>query len=149
MGFMKPNRTGPGEEITYLYRSSNITYKEFINLKPKSRVAAGLSLESHAARCAERFGIPFRIVQRAQYVRQAMWHTISADDLSYCSQLILVHELEKLLDEDMTEDEKAELEDAETVCRRFLAWDLEDREGLRECDVKAKLAEVLGKGSID
>lgn len=33
------------------------------------RVAEGLSLDSHAAKCAEMFGIPLRLVRRAQYVR--------------------------------------------------------------------------------
>jgi len=42
----------------------------------------------------------------------------------------------------MTDAEKLDLEDAEAVCRRFLAWNLnESEDGL---DVKAKLAEVLG-----
>jgi DNA mismatch repair protein MSH5 len=34
-----------------------------------NRVAEGLSLDSHAAKCAEIFGVPTRIVQRAQHVR--------------------------------------------------------------------------------
>ncbi|KAG1751159.1 DNA mismatch repair protein MutS [Suillus lakei] len=42
----------PGEKITYLYR-----------------VSPGLSCNSHAAQCAMMFGLPSRIVQRAQYVR--------------------------------------------------------------------------------
>lgn len=46
------------------------------------------------------------------------------------------------MDEEMTEGEKAELVDAEQVCKRFLEWDLDDRsEGL---DVRAKLRWVLG-----
>lgn len=36
------------------------------------RVVEGLSLDSHAAKCAEIFGIPSRMVQRAQYVRSAV-----------------------------------------------------------------------------
>ncbi|KAF8627457.1 hypothetical protein AX17_006270 [Amanita inopinata Kibby_2008] len=102
----------PGEKITYLYR-----------------VAEGLSLESHAAKCAEIFGIPSRVVQRAQYV----------------SRLISTHELGKLLDEGMTEKEQLDLEDAEDVCRRFLSWDLEDNRVLVKGGVKVKLAEVLGR----
>lgn len=37
-----------------------------------SRVAEGLSLESQAAKCAEIFGIPSRIVKRAQYVTSVL-----------------------------------------------------------------------------
>ncbi|KAF8631396.1 hypothetical protein AX15_002404 [Amanita polypyramis BW_CC] len=109
-----PFEIRPGEKITYLYR-----------------VAEGLSLESHAAKCAEIFGIPSRIVQRAQYV----------------SELISMHELGRLLDEEMTDEERIDLQDAEAVCRRFLAWDLGDNQGLGEGGVKAKLAAVLGRSN--
>ncbi|KAK0187908.1 DNA mismatch repair protein MutS [Armillaria mellea] len=67
-----------GEKITYLYR-----------------VAEGLSLVSHAAKCAEIFGLPSRVVERAQYV----------------SKMISNHELSRLLDEEMTEEEHKDLED--------------------------------------
>lgn len=103
---------GPGEKITYLYR-----------------VAQGLALDSHAAKCAEIFGVPRRVVQRAQYV----------------TQLLSTHSLGKLLDEDMTEAERADLEEAEAVCRRFLAWDFTERDPARKGSVKERLAEVLGK----
>ncbi|TFK28044.1 hypothetical protein FA15DRAFT_107923 [Coprinopsis marcescibilis] len=89
------------------------------------RVAPGLSLDSHAAQCASIFGIPPRIVARAQHV----------------SELISRHEIVKLLDEEITEKEKRDLRDAEAVCRRFLDWNLDDREGV---DVKGKLCRVLG-----
>ncbi|KAJ6508696.1 muts domain V-domain-containing protein [Mycena sanguinolenta] len=98
-----------GEKITYLYR-----------------VAEGLSLDSHAAKCAEIFGVPSRIVQRAQHV----------------SHLISAHELGKLLDEEMTDKEREDLADAEAVCRRFLQWNLEGDGG---GNVKGRLAEVLGR----
>ena len=59
-------------------------------------------------------------------------------DLSY---LLSMHEIGQLLDEDMTEDEKVELAEAEEICRKFLAWDLEtETEG-----VKARLAVTLGR----
>jgi DNA mismatch repair protein MSH5 len=45
------NSSTKGESITYLYRAVN-----------------GLALESYAARCAELFGVPAHVVQRAQYV---------------------------------------------------------------------------------
>ncbi|KAH8825333.1 DNA mismatch repair protein MutS [Flagelloscypha sp. PMI_526] len=96
------------EAITYLYR-----------------VAEGLSLDSRAAQCAEIFGIPSRIVDRAQYV----------------SFLLSTHELGRLLDEDMTKKEKDELEEAEEVCRRFLAWDLNGV--AQEKDAKEMLQTIL------
>ena len=43
----------------------------------------------------------------------------------------------------MKPEEKTELEDAETVFRRLLDWNIEDREGTQ--DVQGKLAEVLGR----
>ncbi|KAJ7935731.1 DNA mismatch repair protein MutS [Mycena leptocephala] len=102
-----------GEKITYLYR-----------------VAEGLSLDSHAAKCAEIFGVPSRIVQRAQHV----------------SHLISTHELGKLLDEEMTDKEREDLADAEAVCRKFLQWNLEGDGG---GNVKGRLAEVLGRKEED
>ena len=58
-----------------------------------------------------------------------------------------MHELGRLLDEEMTDKERLDLEDAEAICRRLLSWDLEDSQGLGEAGVKAKLAEVLGRNS--
>ncbi|KAI0052711.1 hypothetical protein FA95DRAFT_1664395 [Auriscalpium vulgare] len=98
-----------GQQITYLYR-----------------VANGLALDSHAARCAALFGVPAHIVQRAQYVHR----------------LLANHEIAQLLDEGMTDTEVQDLEDAEEVCRRFLKWDLED--ATQGDDVHERLAEVLG-----
>lgn len=55
----------------------------------------------------------------------------------------------------MTEEERLDLEDAESVCRRFLAWDLDlqlqesgqmDTGGIS--DVKTRLHEVLGRDVI-
>ncbi|KAK7056881.1 hypothetical protein VNI00_002598 [Paramarasmius palmivorus] len=97
------------EEITFLYKA-----------------AEGLSLESHAAKCAEICGVPIRIVRRAQQV----------------SEMLSNHEINRLLDEGMTEKEKEDLEEAEVICRRFLAWDIQGDDGE---DVKRKLGEVLGK----
>ncbi|KAJ7610685.1 DNA mismatch repair protein MutS [Mycena rosella] len=85
-------------------------------------VAEGLSLDSHAAKCAEIFGVPARIVQRAQHVR-------------------CVYDFAE-----MTDKERADLEDAEAVCRRFLQWNLEGDGG---GNVKVRLAEVLGRKDED
>ncbi|CAK5284093.1 unnamed protein product [Mycena citricolor] len=96
------------QKITYLYR-----------------VCEGLSLQSSAAKCAEIFGVPTRIVQRAEHV----------------SHLISTHELGQLLDEEMTDAEREDLADAEAVCRRFLEWKLEGDGGGH---VQARLGFVLG-----
>ena len=110
------------------------------------RVGKGLGLNSHAATCAKIFGIPGHIVRRAQYVRYAarppftpLRKTVS------CSHLLSIHELGVLLDEEMTDEEKADLEDAEEVCRRFLAWDLEASRGDVTGIIKEKFAQVLGR----
>lgn len=50
------------------------------------------------------------------------------------------HNLPRLLDEDMTEEEKTELEEGEAVCRRFLEWDLKADDD----DVKRRLHAILG-----
>ncbi|KAF8798995.1 hypothetical protein BYT27DRAFT_7177307 [Phlegmacium glaucopus] len=107
-------KVGPGEKITYLYR-----------------VAEGLSLDSHAAKCAELFGVPTRMMKRAQYVT----HVLST------------HELGRLLDEGMSEAECLELEEAEVVCRRFLGWDLKAEAEREDGRVKMKLGQVLGRDS--
>ena len=57
------------------------------------------------------------------------------------SDLISKHEVVQLMDEEMTGEEVADLAEAEAICKRFLEWDLEDRQGL---DIKAKLRWVLG-----
>jgi len=43
----------------------------------------------------------------------------------------------------MTEKERLDLEDAEAVCRRFLAWDLDAPE--QAADAKTMLAQSLGR----
>lgn len=102
-------KTDSGEKITYLFK-----------------VAEGLSLNSHAGKCAILCGLPDRIVERAEYV----------------SELISQHEINRLLDEGMNEKEREELRAAEEICRRFLAWQLDEKDG--KC-VKDKLAEILGR----
>ncbi|KAJ7644219.1 DNA mismatch repair protein MutS [Roridomyces roridus] len=106
----------PDAPITFVHMQVMFSSSSGNVLDPrcKSGVAEGLCLDSHAARCAEMFGVPSRIVQRAQHV----------------SHLISTHELGQLLDEEMTEKEREDLADAEVVCRRFLQWNLEgDGEG--------------------
>lgn len=57
------------------------------------------------------------------------------------SKLLSNHEIVQLLDEEMTEEEEQDLRDAEAVCKRFLQWDLDDKDGK---GVKERLKEVLG-----
>lgn len=114
-----------------------------------SRVAEGLSLDSHAAKCAELFGVPAPIVDRAQYVRRGgtygFAHVVRLTRV-YFSKLLSTHQLGRLLDEGMTEAECVELKDAEAICRRFLAWDLEkSEEDICEGEAKKKLGEILGR----
>ncbi|KZP31496.1 hypothetical protein FIBSPDRAFT_907696 [Athelia psychrophila] len=107
----------PGESITYLYR-----------------VAEGLSLDSHAAKCAERFGVPTRVVNRARYV----------------TQLLSAHEIGMLLDEDMDAMEKDELAEAEAVCRRFLGCELGPEAETRGVGgKKGELVAVLGNLEVE
>lgn len=58
------------------------------------------------------------------------------------SGLLAAHELEKLLDEDMTEEEARELEEAEAIGRKFLAWDLSDEAAIDK-PPKEFVAEIL------
>ncbi|OSD07423.1 hypothetical protein PYCCODRAFT_1463684 [Trametes coccinea BRFM310] len=108
------NRTvlARGDKITYLYK-----------------VANGFSLHSHAITCAELFGVPRRVTQRASHV----------------SQLLARHEICQLLDEDMSDSERHSLEEAEEVCRRFLAWDLSPLNQKRDEPVREALARILGR----
>lgn len=58
------------------------------------------------------------------------------------SRLVAAHEVGSLLDEKMTDEERADLEDAEEVVKRFLQWDINEAD-----DVRAKLKEVLNRGA--
>ena len=64
------------------------------------------------------------------------------------SALFTAHELEKLLDEDMTEEEARELEEVEAIGRRFLAWDLNDETAM-DRPPKEFFAEILGMTNDD
>lgn len=69
---------GPGEKITYLYKYANemnlsIALRLIVR-SLDSRVANGLCFNSHAAKCAEIFGVPQRVVERARYVTCVQLH---------------------------------------------------------------------------
>jgi DNA mismatch repair protein MSH5 len=112
----------------------------------------GLSLESHAARCAQLFGVPAHVVQRAQYVTYVFcrriknlrrWLTQLA--LTLARELLSAHELPRLLDEAISKEEQLDMNLAEAVCQRFLEWDLRTQEASMG-EVRTRLAQVLGRG---
>jgi DNA mismatch repair protein MSH5 len=120
------------------------------------RAVNGLSLESHAARCAQLFGIPAHVVQRAQYVTYVPYSRLKGSILFLMMihsnlvllptrrELLSVHELPKLLDEAISEEEQLDMDLASAVCQRFLEWDLETQEASFG-EVRARLAQVLGR----
>ena len=121
------------------------------------RAVRGLSLESHAARCAQLFGVPAHVVQRAQYVTYVPDDRLYCKDLddhdsvpsflvfvAICRELLSLHELPKLLDEAISEEEQLDMDLASAVCERFLEWDLETQE-ISSGQVRTKLAQVLGQ----
>ena len=64
------------------------------------------------------------------------------------SAVFAAHELEQLLDEDMTEREARELEETEAIGRRFLAWSLNDETEMNQ-PPKEFVAEILGMTKED
>ena len=118
------------------------------------RVVPGISCDSHAAQCAEIYGIPQRLADRARHVRYVSSTTnrpayVRTNSLTLPhSNLLSMHELLQLLDEDMSQDEIQDLEDAQEVFRRFLAWDIQkelEQDEVQSGTVKEKLAKVLGR----
>jgi hypothetical protein len=59
-------------------------------------------------------------------------------------ELLSVHELPKLLDEAISEEEQLDMDLASAVCQQFLEWDLETQEASFG-EVRARLAQVLGR----
>jgi DNA mismatch repair protein MSH5 len=127
------------------------------------RAVSGLSLESHAARCAQLFGVPAHVVQRAQYVTYVSYDRLYRKYLdedepvplilvfvAIHRELLSLHELPKLLDEAISEEEQLDMDLASAVCQRFLEWDLETQEASLG-EVRERLAQVLGRdvGSAD
>lgn len=111
-------------------------------------MAKGLELNSFAAMCAQLFGLPQQVVQRAQHVRydgaiqdKHFWLFL------FSSHLLSTHELGRLLDEDMTDKERLEFEEAEEVCRKFLAWDFDTAKDDSRGNIKEILGKVLGRNT--
>ena len=65
--------------------------------------------------------------------------TLAAD-----RELLSAHELPKLLDEAISEEEQLDMDLASEMCQRFLEWDLEDQEASMG-ELRARLAQVLGR----
>ena len=63
------------------------------------------------------------------------------------THLLSTYELGRLHDEEMTDEERLELEEAEAVCRRFLEWDLKAEAERDDDRVMEKLGYVLGRHS--
>ncbi|KAK4699437.1 DNA mismatch repair protein MSH5, partial [Phenoliferia sp. Uapishka_3] len=74
------------------------------------RIKKGLSPSSHAFSCALQFGISPETVARAVYV----------------SHLVATFDLSELLNAELDDEERAELESSEAIGRRFLSLDLDD-----------------------
>ncbi|KZT60301.1 hypothetical protein CALCODRAFT_492631 [Calocera cornea HHB12733] len=100
------------EHITYLFR-----------------VAPGLALTSHAARCALLQGIPRRVVERAEHV----------------TRLVAQDDIDQILNEALSEHERVDLESAQDVMKRFVAWDLGKWNTEDDLpDLKTELRGILG-----
>lgn len=134
---MKRSPTSIGEDVGFSI---------FKGVLHSTSVADGLALESQAAKCAEIFGLPFRVVERARHVRYALQILCSDFSLTPFSRLISDHKICQLLDEEMGENERNDLEEAEQICRRFLQWNLEEDS---QTDVRKRLADVLGRKGED
>ncbi|KAJ8463856.1 hypothetical protein ONZ51_g9983 [Trametes cubensis] len=68
------------------------------------------------------------------------------DKITYLyNELLHKHEICQLLDEDMSGTERRELEEAEEVCRKFLAWDLSSEGRDKGVPIRDTLTEVLGR----
>lgn len=90
-------------------------------------------MQSYATKCAAAVGMPSKIVERAEHV----------------TRLLSSFAINELLDEAMTPTEQNQLEVAEAICRRFLAWDLNGSGIANGQDVRSKLPKILGVMSND
>ena len=97
-------------------------------------MAPGLCLKSYAFHCAESFGIPVNIVERALEVSAA----------------ISSYNVHEIMDPEMTPEDEKELLEAEQIVRRLLEVDFDapDERGNPVSAMK-KLADVLGEDYIE
>ncbi|GAA5902660.1 uncharacterized protein JCM6883_007199 [Sporobolomyces salmoneus] len=125
--------TSPSAFTSSSSNSSLVSSKNVETLTYLYRLAPGLMRSSHAAACAKLFDIPSRIVERANFVTEALSRV----------------DIESILCDSDGEEEESEREGEalEELARRFIEWDLDEMESGRDgCDVeeiKARLMEML------
>ena len=109
-----------------------------------ARVACG------ALRAAIRCPGPRRPARTIRHVRPPQEDKKGSHDgplklsLAPDRDLLSAHELPKLLDEAISEEEQQDMDLASAVCQRFLEWDLETQEASIG-EVRTRLAQVLGR----
>lgn len=143
----------PGEKIAFLYRL--ITLRLFCCSLSESRLLQRCSwLGARLARGAMRRTVWAPTThRRASQIRKVRTKLQRLTDLQLyhtASHLLASHDLEALLDEGMADEEVADLENAEVICKRFLALDFSnDREEFKDViGIKTAIAEVLGRVSV-
>lgn len=97
------------------------------------RLAPGLCLKSYAFHCAESFGIPQKIVERALEVSTA----------------IATYNIHDIMDPQMTKDDEKELLESEKIVRRLLQTEWDAQEGGGQISSMKKLADILGEDYIE
>ncbi|GJJ15544.1 hypothetical protein Clacol_009822 [Clathrus columnatus] len=120
------NEESPEDES---YGNAGVVLQQGDGITYLYKATPGLCLSSYAAHCALAFGIPFDVVSRAKKVTDA----------------VARHAIQEIVDDKMTAEEERELENAEAVCRRFLAWDISADMEKDDIDVMGKLKEILGE----
>ncbi|KAM0790292.1 hypothetical protein ACM66B_005594 [Microbotryomycetes sp. NB124-2] len=123
-------------------KSSSDMGPAFADLTYLYRVAPGTASTSHALTCAALFGIPSRVLDRAQFVTNAL-STFDMDSV-----------VNETLDDNETrasafidERDRKEVEQCEMVAKRLIDWDLDDEEWADEdvqvSKIRTKLADIL------
>lgn len=149
---------GPGEKITYLYKCVNEKGDYLMGawLISSTRMKGGKGAMFRfpcremcrdlwsPTTCGRKSSI--RYVRSITFVPPKVLSLLLLKGNKHTSHLLSIHELGKLLAEEMTDAEKSDLEGAEIVCRKLLACKFDDVEGNGgNSSVKAKLAEILGR----
>ncbi|KAL7420429.1 hypothetical protein Q5752_005400 [Cryptotrichosporon argae] len=111
-------------QLTYLYK-----------LTPE------MSTTSNAAECALQHGMPAHVIERAREVTQVGVVVPRMADTSYH---ISHFEISKIIDADLTADDKEEIAQAEALARSFIDWRIDD-EGT---DIVEELRQMLGATEV-
>lgn len=61
------------------------------------------------------------------------------------SELISTFQISKILDAELTEEDEAELQEAEDLARRFLSWTIDEK----TTDVMDALRDMLDQGQVE